>query len=108
MRATTIALLAITLNAPAHAAEGMTTATLRTLCLAQSGTTARLTCSGYLVGFVDGASIVAATSSRPPWCAKDADLESTFLRFSQAHPEDNAKPAAVTIYFAMKEAHPCK
>jgi hypothetical protein len=60
------------------------------------------------VGYVDGAAMVAATSGRPPWCAKDADIESTFLRFSQAHPENDAQLAAVTIYFAMKEAHPCK
>jgi len=108
MRAAAIALLAITLSAPARAADGMTTANLRTLCLAQSGTTARLTCSGYLVGFVDGAAIVAATLSRPPWCAKNADVESTFLRFSQAHPQDDGQLAAVTIYLAMQEAYPCR
>jgi hypothetical protein len=108
MRAAAIVLLAITLSAPVRAADGMTTATLRALCLGQSGTTARLTCSGYLVGFVDGVAIVAATSSRPPWCAKDADVENTFLRYSKAHPEDDARPAAVTIFYAMKEAYPCK
>jgi hypothetical protein len=108
MRAAAIALLTITLSAPARGADGMTTANLRTLCLAQSGTTARLTCSGYLVGFVDGAAMVAATSSRPPWCAKDADIENTFLRYSRAHAEDDGQLAAVTIYLAMKEAYPCR
>ena len=114
MRAAAIALLAITitLSAPTRATEGMTTANLRTLCLAQSGTTARLTCSGYLVGFVDGVAMAdAATFTRQTaWCAKDsdADVENTFLRFSRAHPENDGQPAAVTIYLAMKEAHPCK
>ena len=104
-----MALLAVALvSAPAGAADGMTTAGLRGLCSAQAGTGQRLTCSGYLVGYVDGAAIVATTSGRKPWCAKDADIETTFLRYSRAHPEADANPAAVTIYSAMTEAYPCK
>jgi hypothetical protein len=104
-----IALLAIALiSAPAGAADGMTTAGLRSLCAAQSGTKQRLTCDGYLVGFVDGAAMVAATWGRTPWCAKDADIETTFLRYSRAHPEEDTNRAAVTIYLAMTEAYPCK
>ena len=108
MRAAAIALLAITLSAPAYAADGMTTGSLRKLCLSEEGTSARLTCSGYVVGYVDGAAMVASISGRLPWCAKDADIETTFLRYSHTHPEEDAQLAAVTIYLAMQEAYPCK
>ena len=91
-----------------EAAEGMTTAQLRALCVAKSGTHARVSCNGYLVGFTDGAAMAASTLGKLPWCSKGGDIEATFLRYSQAHPNDDARPAAVTIYFAMQEAFPCK
>jgi hypothetical protein len=110
MKAAPVALVAIALlmlGAPAYG-DGMTTAQLRTLCNAPKGSTQRVTCAGYLVGYVDGAAMVASTSGRLPWCAKDADVEATFMRYSKAHPGDDAQQAAATIYFAMQEAYPCK
>ena len=119
IRTLTVALAAITLAAPLAHAQRISRLTGEKLLETCSNPKGKLICEGYISGVADGIAGSEKNMTRAqgqafagatciPNDTTINQMHATVVSYLRAHPEDGAKPAAVSTFSALHDAFPCK